>query len=186
MNTTEDYQGCRIFIHDKNGKDVACTTITEHKKDFMIITVNGIFNELINNDYVTLLIITSSNVYEYRGTLRGTSHVAGTMDFALYKGHVKKTRAATRYPINTNANVKHLVIKTNLYPLLNPIKVFIVNLSTSGALIRAKQNCFAMNAVIEIELIINGNTTMIYGRIVRIVNIDSTTSEYGCEFEFAK
>lgn len=182
MIIAKNYKGCRIFIHDENGSEIAHTTITEYDSDYMRATIPCVLN-IENTEFVSVLIITNEGIHEYLGKILKPLFNSLSSQIALFKGQLKKeVRNAKRYSINTTAQIQSLVIRSNPAPLLNPLNVSILNLSSSGSLIRATPDCFRMNSVLEMKLSLGSNLTTIYGQIVRINNVDQTVTDYGCKF----
>lgn len=187
MTITSSYVGCRTFIYDENGDEIIKTHITEHGKDDMTITVKGAINPEKSDAPVTVLIISDEGIYEYSGRVRKFASSYMETKIGLFGGCEKKdTRESKRYPINMPASVKSLMINEEAIPLLNPLSVSVLNLSTSGALIKASADCFTKDSIIQMLVDINGHATNIYGRIVRVKEVDASTAEYGCQFVYAQ
>lgn len=183
MQTITNYTGCRVYIHDENGVDLASTVITEHNKDYMIITIPGLYSAPDNSGVVNVLILTDSGLHEYRGRLRKSVINPTSTEVLLFKGTVKKDyRAARRYTVNTEAVAQGLFMNASNAPFLDPLCVSLVNLSTSGALIKAEPNYFPMDAVIQLRLRLGEAMTTVYGQIVRIKDLGPSATEYGCKF----
>lgn len=107
-----------------------------------------------------------------------------TTEIALFKGKIRENRAAERYPIKTQGDVRSLVVSSSLIPLLHPLEIFIENLSSVGALIKGKPDCFSVDMVIEMNFTIGNNDTTMFGKVIRIKETSQDLVEYGCKFIF--
>lgn len=174
------YVGRAIYISDENGNDLASTTILEHQMDYMNITVKGAIQS--ETELVTVLILESDGVYEYRGRIRRVNSAAMSTEISLFNGKIKEARAAKRYNLNLGASVISLVFGDITAPLPQPIDVFVVNLSTSGALLRAKANSLRVDSVVGLRLPIDESAPPLHAKIMWNKNMDDTDAEYGCEF----
>lgn len=182
MIISGNYNGCRIFIQDEDGNNVASTTVIEHNKAYMTILVRGILNNVRSDVFVTVLIMSNNGIHEYRGKLRKMLTASSATEIALFQGQLKKeSRISKRYVVNTKAVVKSLIINRNHVPLLNPLDISIENLSSSGVLIRTQPNCFNVNSIIELKLNIGNSPTTLYGKVVRLQAVDTHNTEYGCK-----
>lgn len=181
-----EYKGSKVILRSKEGAELACTEIKDHDKVLDVITVEGVYEEAVCDEQVLVLIVTKSTTHEYNGTIRRVVNSTFTTEIALYNGKIRENRAAERYTINTKGWVQSMAVNASLIPLPAPIDIFIVNLSSVGALFRAKPDSFAINAVIEMNFAIGANDSTMFGKIIRRNVIDVDTEEYGCRFIFIK
>lgn len=177
-----NYINCHVIVYDENENPIANTTVLSHDKIGMKISIACTLREHRIDDKIALMIIMENGVHEYRGTIRNMSSYPCLTEIALFNGHVKENRGVVRRIVNTDAFISSLVFDYIPSPLLNPLKLSIVNLSTTGALISAKPDSFRNGACIEIVFKIGIKDTIIYGKIVRIRTVDVSVEEYGCRF----
>lgn len=175
-----NYKGCTAVIKSQNDDSEVRTTILEHDSNFMTIEVQGRLKGMEAGDQVTILVMLPNTAHEFNGVLRKVGGVSSSM--TMFNGKVREGRGAIRYLTNSPAEVGHLVFAQQLVPLLHPLQVLLINVSTSGALIRAQSNSFVQDAVAELRININGKETVLQGTVVRVCDIDETTSEYGFQF----
>lgn len=176
-----NYTGRRIFIHDADSNSIANTTVSAYNSQYMVVSVKEDLSKNNNSEFVSVLILTDDGVHEYQGKFHRSAHTMLT-DIALFKGKVVENRAAQRYAINTTAFVESLIIDDLVVPLLNPLTVFAVNMSATGALLRSLPNSFNLESILEFKLNIGGKATTLYAKVVRVQNTDPASAEYGCEF----
>lgn len=176
------YKGHHIFVRDESGNDVANTTVLDHDRDIMTVSIEGASGSIENNTPVTVLILARNGVHEYSGRLKRSVLDSAITNIALYKGKVKENRQAARFTVHTMAMVESLVINSNPAPLLNPLPIFIENLSASGALIKTAPDCFTLNAIVQFRMDIGEKSTTIDGQIVWIKPVNKKITEYGCRF----
>lgn len=181
MATGKNYSGCRVTIH-YGISAVTQTKILHFDAATMSVTVGGLSGFGKTDQLVSLLISTDDGVHEYCGRAHRSGIDPTQTEISLFGGREKEeSRVAKRYPINMQASVQNLIFDAIAMPLLHPLVVSILNLSSSGVLIKAGAFSFAENAVIHMLFNIDGQPTDIYGRIVRVKEIDSNTAEYGCK-----
>lgn len=183
MIDNSDYRGCRIFIHDDvSQKTIAETVITEYSKVSLVITVDSLYSELKEYQLVTVIILNSNCIYEYKGVLR-KQPASSLTEIALFKGKTKESRTSKRYSVNTPAKVETLVIANRLVSLPDPLEALVLNISTKGALIKTSS---ALNIGTTFQLImsIGNKETILNTSVVRMNYIDAHNTEYGCKFNY--
>lgn len=181
-----NYKGCSIFVEDSKGNPIAKTVVLSQDQTHMTLTVEGNIELPKFNEAVTVLILRPDGVHAYQGNAHRSPGNPTVTDIDIYKGHIKEDRKSKRFGVNVNAYIPNLVFNHYTVPLLKPMSVTVVNLSTIGALIRARTNSFIENSGIELSLNIGGRDTNIYGKIVRVRDVDEENTEYGCKFIEAK
>lgn len=176
---TGKYEGRPIYIHDYDGNSIADSVILETQPD-MTITIKGTIDS--SSEFVTALILGDDGVHEYQGKIRRVNSAYMTSELALFKGRVKESRSSQRYALRLPALVEHLLFGENSAPLPQPVEVLIINLSTSGALLQARPNCFSVQSVVELKLRIGDEIETLHTKVRWVKYINSTSAEYGCEF----
>ncbi|MEG0542762.1 MAG: PilZ domain-containing protein, partial [Angelakisella sp.] len=172
-----NYKGyTAIIISDTVDSEVR-TTILEHDTNFMTISVRGRLPGIAFGEHVTILILMPSCVHEFSGVPRKSNGMSSSL--TLYNGRLKESRSAVRYTVNSPAVVENLIFDDKLAPMCNPLNVRLINVSTSGALIRAKPNYFCKDAAAELKITVE---TVVQGVVVRVQEVDDETTDYGFRF----
>lgn len=175
----QDYAGRHIFIHDGMGNSIANSTIETHNREYMTVQVKGRFAGPAGSEFVSVLILAGDGIHEYKGKIRHSTKPL-TTELALFKGKITENRTSKRYAINTIAGVERISMNDIPVPLQSPLTVLVVNLSTSGVLLRAVPGCFAPDSILSFRLNIGGKDAIISAQVVRVSEIDTTTHQYGC------
>jgi hypothetical protein len=174
-----DYNDHTVIIYDTNNNHLMTTVVTMHDKVEQKIQVSKMPKELKNNDDCKLLIMSSPTPCEYLGKVK---RVGGVFTFALFQGQEKENRGAARYSITASAEIDALVIDDTAYTLQTPVKVELVNISTSGLRFRAPYYSLEFDDVIQMHLVISNNKKRIITRVVNYVNNKQASTDYGCRF----
>lgn len=175
-----NYKGCTAIVKGSTKGGEMRTVILEHDTNFMTISVKGELGGVAIGEHVDILVLLPNSAHEYSGVLRRYNGTATTL--TLYNGRVKESRGATRYSANSLAKVENLVYGEQLAPLHRPLKVLLVNISTSGALIRTKPNSFIKDATAELRVSTGDSETVVQGVVVRVHKVDENQEEYGVRF----
>lgn len=175
-----NYKGYTAIVKGQDNGSEMRTVILEHDTNFMTIEVKGRPNGIAIGEHVNILVLLPGSAHEFSGVLRKCNGT--TTGMTLYNGRVKESRGATRYVANSPALVAHLIYSGQLVPLCNPLNVLLVNVSTSGALIRTKPNSFAKDAEAELKMNTGDSETVVQGVVVRVHDIDEGATEYGFRF----
>lgn len=180
MTYSNDFSDCKIIINHENGGLIAETTILEYDKDLAQLGVSNYLYPFAVNQKLSVIIFCDGGVYTFRGNVRRCS--GGMALIALYKGNVKKDRQRERYAVKAPARIDMVVSEDDIKPLEHPYNVTVLNISTSGALVRADIDAFELNTAVQLNLKINGEATPILSTVVRKTPIDNNTADYGCQF----
>lgn len=180
MSLSNNFRGCKAFIHDSNGEMlVSNTLIKAYDSDRLIATVDGHPSVLKENERISILILHKSAVYEFQGTVR-RMELSGDQELALFKGNEKEDRKAVRYVVNLSATIECLIIGKKLTPLASPEKVLIKNLSQTGILVQMDSKIFSPGAEFQVKIHINGAQTRLNACVKRVNKLESQKFEFGC------
>ena len=173
------YNDCAILIYDESGSQICTTTVTSHDKRTVRLEVKDMPTSLHVGDSCRLLILTEPAPCEYMGRIisEGANKIIG-----MYQGREKESRGAVRYKINTTAMVENLICDGRAYPLHTPLKVELVNISTSGVRFRGPSNAFSDGDRFQMRMKISDSEKLLIADAVHHVATDSETTEYGCRF----
>ncbi len=182
VNTNGSYSNLSVIIHDKYGNQITRSNIISYKSDELVMEISSSLPRDLLNEQVSVLIIKASEKpYEYGGVIRRITPESSFI--SLYKGKEKEGRSAKRYKFESPAVIDNLVFDTEYSPLHTPIRVDVVNISSSGILFNAKPDYFALNSLLSIKLKIGEKETRLIGEVISSQNkSDSEDSEYACKF----
>jgi len=176
---SENYDTYNVLIYDSNGEHLTNTVVTDHDKDEQQIQVNHLPKELKVNDTCKLLIMTSPTPCEYLGKVK---KVGGNLFIAMFQGQEKESRGATRYTVNSPALIETLIVDGKPYNLHTPIKVRLINISTSGVRFRAPFYSLDDGDVFRMYMEISHNKKKLTAQVVNHVDKQPDSSDYGCCF----
>lgn len=181
MLNANQWVGRKIYVYAEAGGDaIAKTTIYEAEPSKMYIKVQS--NELYRKGYgrVTVLLLGDNAVYEYKGNLRRSGY--GTCEIALFQGKERENRTAPRYNVQVPISIDTLLAGEDKIAMKTPLEATVCNISTSGALLRAKPNALGERASFQLRMHIGGNETIITTTVMWVNEVDEQAWEYGCAF----
>jgi len=168
-----------VFIYDSNGNHLIDTVVTFHDRDENQLQVGIMPEGLKVNDDCKLLILSAPVPCEYLGKVK---KVGGNLFIAMFQGHTRENREAARYNVNTVALIDHLIAEGKPYTLHTPVKVTLINISTSGVRFRAPYYSFDDGDVFEILLDFKNNKKRLIAQVINHVDKEPEASDYGCRF----
>ncbi|MCL2079606.1 MAG: PilZ domain-containing protein [Oscillospiraceae bacterium] len=174
-----DYSGQTILIYDMDGNHLIDTVVLTHNKTEKQLYVKNMPPRLKVNEDCKLLIMTSPAPCEYVGKVK---KVGGELYLALFQGQVKETRAATRYKVNTPAAIDLYICEGQEYKLYSPVKVSLLNISTSGVRFRAPFYSLNDGDQFRINMTIKGNKKSLVAETINHLDNETATTDYGCRF----
>lgn len=182
MSLLKDFKGLRAIVRDEeSGNIITETTIQEHDKTLMVISVES--RPFDNQGYsrVSVLVISDEEILQFLGNVRKYS-AAGRVQIALFKGKLKEDRSNKRFSIGAPAVIENLIVDGLMQPLAKPEQVTVVNISTSGALVRTSPNMLQLYGFFQLKIMINGQETVLNNCVMRTHKSGQAFSEYGCKF----
>lgn len=174
-----DYTNTQVLIYDLEGNHLHDTMIVWHNKVEKQIQVAVMPPGFKANDECKLFIMTSPAPCEYMGKVK---KVGGMFTFALFQGHVKEDRAATRYKVNTPATISTYFSDGKSFDLLKPISVTLINISTSGVRFRAPFYTLNDGDRFRINMTISGANKSLIAESLNHLDDEPAHSDYGCRF----
>ena len=168
-----------VLIYDADGNHLIDTVVKFHDRQEKHLQVGIMPDSLKVNDDCKLLILSAPAPCEYLGKVK---KVGGNLFIAMFQGHTKENREATRYNVNTYAVIDTLVADGKPYELHTPVKVILLNISTSGVRFRAPYYSFDDGDIFEILLDIKNNRKRLTAQVVNHVDREPAASDYGCRF----
>ncbi len=180
INYSIDFTNSRVILKNMdNDEKIADSKILEYHKEYHSIVVKLPLTAKIDSDRFSVLILTSTNVIHYLGTLRKVFNL-GYAEIALYKGEEKEERKAVRYPINVEGIVDALVVSNQIVKLNVPVSASLINISSTGVLVMALSDCLYIGSIFRLCVQIGDVETTLYCNVVRMSEVDITTAGYGC------
>ena len=174
-----DYTDHSILIYDMDGNHLVDTVVKEHDKADKQIRVGSMPASLKANDDCKLLILTSPTPCEYQGKVK---KVGGAFFIAMFQGQLKENRTATRYAVNTPALIDIFVVDGQQYKLLNPVKVVLKNISTSGVRFLAPFYTFNDRDKFRMHMTISGSKKQLIAEVMNHLDNEPISTDYGCRF----
>ena len=175
-----NYTNCPVIIYDINNEHIADSFITEHDKRSGTILIASLLNNLEQGAKVNIIIVHAGGVASYNGSLRkarGEEH-----EIALYNEKHRQARGSHRHKLNTPGTINNIITKDGKQQLNPPLQVIVVNISTTGTLVKAVPGYFKLGAIIEIHLTIHGKEAILLATVVRETKNADSTINYGCKF----
>ena len=180
---SSDFTDHTVLIYDLTGNHLISTVVRNHDRDAQHIQVNLIPEELKVNDNCKILMLSSPTPCEFMGKVK---KVGGNLFIAMFQGQEKENRGATRYPVNSPALIDTLLIDGDTHNLQTPLKVTLLNISTSGVRFRAPYYSFEKGDLFRMHFIISNNRKEITAEVINYVddplNNSKAFSDYGCKF----
>ena len=174
-----DFTGCSVLLYDTHGNHLGSTAIREHDRKDQLIKVNIMPSTLRANDNCRVFVLSSPTPCEFSGKLKKDG---GNLIIALFQGQEREKRRSARYPVNTPATIEALVIDGESYNLQTPVKVTLINISTSGVRFRAPFYSLIEGDTFRMDLIISNAKKTITAEVVNHVDRINDSSDYGCRF----
>ncbi len=178
----KDCTGSSVVVYDDhNEMKLTQTKVVRFDKNTFTITIDGAGLDWLGEDRVSVLIMGSGSVYEFKGNMRRKTGT-GLREISLFKGRPKENRSSTRYTVNAPARVEHLIIAGKSIPMRSPLDVTVINVSVEGALVKAKLDAFNIGTSFELKLKIGDANTLVRACVMRRFYIDDQYAGYGCRF----
>jgi len=174
-----DFTGNTVFIYNTGGDHLASTVIKEHDRISKQIMISSIPNGLSINDECKILILSSPSPCEFSGKIK---RIGGNPFIGLFQGQEKENRGAARYSIKTPALITTMTTDGKTISLQSPIKVDLINISTSGVRFRAPYYSMDVDDQFEMHLIISNTRKKITAKVVNCIDSGTETTDYGCIF----
>jgi len=174
-----DYTGFSILIYDMDGCTLGKAVVSKHNIDRQLFELQDTFPVLNTGDKCRILILSSPSPFECFGKF--IRHGVKTF-IAVYNGREKENRKAVRYSVDSPALVEHLIYNGRAYPLLNPLKISLINISKSGVRFTAPFGSLSDGARFQMSMPINNNNKLLIADVINHIDSPPESSEYGCRF----
>jgi len=174
-----DFTGHTILVYNTEGTHLVSTFVTAHDRDSRQVFLESMPNELKINENCRLIILTSPTPCEFLGRVK---KLGGNRYIALFQGQEKESRETLRYSVNNPALITAFLENGEPYRIQTPIKVVLINISTTGIRFRAPYYSFEIGDEFQMDLFIGSKQKKITAKVINSVDQSSNTSEYGCHF----
>ena len=174
-----DFTDQTVLIYDLKGNHLGSTSINSHDRRLQQIQVNLLPDELKINDDCKLLVLSSPIPCEYMGKIKKSG---GSIYIAMFQGQERESRGSARYPVNTPALVDALIMDNKVHNLQTPIKINLINISTTGVRFRAPFYSFEVGDIFQMYLSISNNNKRMTARVINHKDNEPSSSDYGCSF----
>jgi len=176
---SNDFTNHTVLIYDMDGNHLTSTAVRSHDRESQQIRVNVMPENLKVNESCKLLMLSSPTPCEFMGKIK---KVGGNLFIAMFQGQEKESRGSARYPVNTTALIDALIIDGDTHSLQTPIKVSLINISTSGVRFRAPYYSFETGDRFRMHFIISNSRKEITAEVINYVDDKNNSSDYGCRF----
>ena len=174
-----DFTDQTVLLYDSGGNHLGSTTVSSHDRGAQQIQVSIMPDGLNINDNCKLLILSSPIPCEYLGKVK---RVGGNVYIAMFQGQERESRGSTRYPVRTPALIDAFIVDNEIHNLQSPIKVSLINISTSGVRFRAPYYSFETGDEFQMYMYINNSSKRMTARVINYKDNDTDSSDYGCSF----
>ena len=177
-----DFTDNTVFIYDEDGNHLIDTIITNHDKHQQQIQVSVMPMDLKVNDNCKLLVLSSPSPCEYHGKVK---KFGGNQFIAMYQGQEKEDRGAARYPVTTPALITAKYVRSQLSGINPPLKVTMINISTSGVRFRAPYQSLEDKDRFQMYMVIANNKKQLISEVINHMDYadkNPKVSDYGCRF----
>ena len=176
---TSDFTNQTVLIYDSSGNHLISTHVTEHDRGSKQIIVNTLPAELKFNDNCSLIILSAPTPCEFNGRIKRSEN---NLCIAMFQGQERENRDATRYPVSSLAVIPTLIVDGLYHPIQTPIRVMLINISTTGVRFRAPFYSFEIGDEFQMDMMINNTQKKIAAKVINNKDNEPHTSDYGCRF----
>lgn len=170
----------RILIKNmENGEIIADTRILGFNSLTNSVSISA--DSLPDKKYyrISAFIFAEECLYEISGTIKGAM-VDNEIEVFLGRSKEKEDRARTRYPVELEGVISHILIDGRKIRLRKPMDIRTINMSANGVLMKADTGCFTVGDGFVLTLTVERGTIVLHCGIVRINYSNMLTEEYGC------
>jgi len=176
---SSDFTDHTVLVYNTAGVHLVSTVVMTHDKEARQIVLESMPSQLRINENCRLIILTSPTPCEFLGKVK---KLGANTYIALFQGQEMEDRDTPRYPVNTPALITALFEDGQVYRVQTPIKVVLLNISTTGIRFRAPYYSFDVGDMFQMDLFIGRKQKKVTARVVNIIDQSSNSSDYGCRF----
>lgn len=183
MLNHEDFKGCKAIVRETDTLEVLLeTVILEHNRERSIITVLDEKKRLCRLDKVSVIILGRGSAYEFLGSTRRLLATSDRIELALYRCKITPIRAEERFLFNSEAFVESFEEKKSDMLRKLPFKVYVINISATGALIEPVHLRFEVGEIFIMRMQLGGTEVHITAEVLREEKDTHQSLRYGCRF----
>ena len=171
--------GLPILIYDKKRNLIAETIVTGYGKEEMYIEVSEGLENTLPGTLLRLLILHPDSVSEFSGKL--TSIRQGIYEISIHGQRKREARNSPRFLVRLDATVRNFVVDSKAVRIRNPIKVKIMNISSTGISLQSKDLHLSKGVMLSVEFTLLGKSTMILCKVIREPSGDDEPHSFGCQ-----
>jgi len=176
---SSDFTNHTALVYDTAGNHLISTFVESHDREARQVVLNQMPEEIKANENCRIIILTSPTPCEFTGKVK---KLGASFYVALFQGQEKETRDAPRYPVSNPALISALVEGGQIHRIQTPIKVTLINISTTGIRFRAPYYSFEVDDEFQMDLYIGSNQKKVTAKVVNNVDNKTDSSDYGCRF----
>ena len=176
---SNDFTDHTVLVYNTQGDHLVSTVVMSHDKEARHIVLESMPRELKINENCRLIIITTPTPCEFLGKVK---RLGGGYYVALFQGQEMEGRDAPRYPVSTPALITALIEDGQVYRIQTPVKVTLLNISTTGIRFRAPYYSFDIGDMFQMDMFIGRKQKKVTARVVNSADQDNVSSDYGCRF----
>jgi len=176
---SSDFTDHTVLVYNTEGVHLVSTTVMTHDKEARQVVLESMPNELKINENCRLIILTSPTPCEFQGKVK---KLGAGIYIALFQGQEVEGRDAPRYPVSTPALITALIEDGQAHRIQTPVKVTLINISTTGVRFRAPYYSFDIGDMFQMDMFIGKNQKKVTARVVNNEDQSNDSSDYGCRF----
>ena len=178
----EDLKGRTVIVREPESLEVLLETkVLEYNRDRALITISDDNKMLRRIDKVSVIILGRTKAYEFLGSTRRLPG-SDRIDLALFNCKTTPIRAEPRYSLNSEALIEEFVEKKSKMLRKLPFKVYIVNVSATGALVEPVHLRFEVGEIFNMRMHMGGTEVLVTAQVIREERDERSTLRYGCKF----
>ena len=176
---TSDFTDHTVLVYNTEGVHLVSTVVISHDREARHVVLESMPRELRINENCRLIIITSPTPCEFLGKVKKLGAVTYV---ALFQGQEMEGRDAPRYPVSNPALITALIEDGQAHRIQTPVKVALLNISTTGVRLRAPYYSFDIGDMFQMDLFIGRKQKKVTARVVNTEDHNTNASDYGCRF----
>ncbi len=182
MAHNEYFKGYTAIVREPETLNMLLKTIVlEHNNDREIVTILDDKRLLRRMDKVSIVIFGKDKAFEFFGSTRRML-ASNTIDLALYNCKITPIRVEKRYKVNCEAMVEFFVEKKSPAVRRLPYKIYVRNISATGALVESVHMNFEVGEVFVMSMQLGMAQVRVTAQVLR-EEIDSRQNKkFGCKF----
>jgi hypothetical protein len=176
---SSDFTDHTVLVYNTEGAHLVSTVVMSHDREARHVVLESMPGQLKINESCRLIILTSPTPCEFLGKVKKLG--SGTY-IALFQGQEIEDRDTPRYPVSTPALITALIEDGQAHRIQTPVKVVLINISTTGVRLRAPYYTFDIGDMFQMDMFIGRRQKKVTARVVNTADQSADSSDYGCRF----